>query len=101
MLRTWGVAGVCAGMLAGASIGIAGAQALSSTPAAADVLTVTDLIKALGVLGAVVGVYVALDRRVTRAEVAIEAGVQRILDRLDGRGGLVDRLSKLEGGGSV
>lgn len=98
MLRLWGVAGVCAGMIAGASVGLAGAQVLGAPPATSEVLTVADLIKALGVLGAVVGVYVALDRRVTRAEVNIESGLQRILDRLDGRGGVVDRLTKLEDG---
>lgn len=82
-------------MAAGSAFGAVLAQAGAIAPAGAGV-SALDLVKGLGMLGAAVGVYVALDRRVTRLEVALDAGIQRILDRIDGRGGLVDRVAALE-----
>ena len=85
---------ICLSMAAGSAFALVLAQT-PVAPAGGD-LTTLDLVKALSVLGAAVGVYVALDRRVTRLEVALDAGIQRILDRIDGRGGLVDRVAALE-----
>lgn len=98
ILRIWGALGVLIGMLSGLVLGIAFAQA--AAPAAAAQVSATvdvmDLIKGIAALGALVGVYVALDRRVTRLETTIDHGFKQLLDKLDGKHGVLDRLDVLE-----
>ena len=96
--RFWGAVGVGVGMISGSLIGAVVAQAVApaATAQVTGVIDVIDLIKGVAALGALVGVYVALDRRVTRLEASIEHGFKQLLDRLDGRHGVLDRLDALE-----
>lgn len=97
-LRIWGAAGVVIGMLGGSLLGVVVAQTVSPTVTAqvTGVVDVMDLIKGVAALGALVGVYVALDRRVTRLETTIDHGFKQLLDKLDGKHGVLDRLDALE-----
>lgn len=97
-LRFWGATGVVIGMIGGSLIGVVVAQAVApvATAQVSGVVDAMDLIKGIAALGALVGVYVALDRRVTRLEASIEHGFKQLLDRLDGRHGVLDRLDALE-----
>jgi hypothetical protein len=97
-LRIWGAAGVVIGMIGGSLLGVVVAQTVAPAAAAqvTGVVDVIDLIKGVAALGALVGVYVALDRRVTRLETTIDHGFKQLLDKLDGKHGVLDRLDALE-----
>lgn len=74
-----GLVYIASGLILGSVIGAASAST-GGTPS----LTGDDLLKVLGFLGALVGVYVALDRRLTTVETQRAADVVRLEQRMDG-----------------
>lgn len=82
-----GLVYIASGLVLGCVVGAASAST------GAPSLTNDDLLKVLGFLGALVGVYVALDRRLTTVETQRAADVVRLEQRMDGhRDHLADSL---------